>query len=199
MTDDNSLGGRLPLLESAAMTQQQRAYYDALIAHQLPGSSDERGEDGYSIQDGNGRLIGPFNPFLRRPEVASTFLAFAEAAARNTSLSTRVREIVILCTCSAWGAAYPLYAHERTALLAGLHQGLINEIVGGNIPDVLSEQEKTAAQLAQRMVSEHRIDDTLYEHALQQFGEQGLFDIVALIGQHMTASAITNLFCVPAP
>ncbi len=197
--DDNSLGGRLPLLEPAAMTQQQRAYYDAVIADQPPGSSQEQGEEGYAIQDGDGRLIGPFNAFLRRPEVASAFVAFAEASARYTSLSARVREIVVLSTCSAWGAAYPVYAHERTARQAGLQQSVIKEIVSGNIPDVLSDQEQAAARMTQHLVTAHTIDDTLYDRALDQFGEQGLFDIVALIGQYLTASAIANLFSVPAP
>jgi hypothetical protein len=47
------------------------------------------------VTTSDGRLIGPFNSFLLHPPVASACLQFWSAVQSNTSLSPRVREVVM--------------------------------------------------------------------------------------------------------
>jgi 4-carboxymuconolactone decarboxylase len=51
---------------------------------------------GFQSTTGDGRLIGPFNPFLLNPAVASKLLNLQFAEQSQTSLSERVRQVVIL-------------------------------------------------------------------------------------------------------
>ena len=60
------LGGRLPLADPAALTQTQQELADRAIA-----SQSSRADVGVQIQTADGRLIGPFNVFLLRPEVGA--------------------------------------------------------------------------------------------------------------------------------
>jgi 4-carboxymuconolactone decarboxylase len=60
------LGGRLPLVDPSALTPEQRKRFDSVIANQLPWAKDS----GFEISTEDGRLIGPFNTFLRHPEIA---------------------------------------------------------------------------------------------------------------------------------
>ena len=63
----------------------------------------------------DGRLIGPFNPILFSPTISSSFLELQEVEQRNTSLSERVRQVVILAVGTVWHSDYELYAHRAAA------------------------------------------------------------------------------------
>jgi 4-carboxymuconolactone decarboxylase len=47
--------------------------------------------------------------------------------------------------------------------------------------------------------SAHRVDDDLYRKAKQAFGEEGLVDMIYLIGIYLVTCALLNGFEIPAP
>jgi len=190
-----TLGGRLPLADPATLTGAQRDLFEALKAAWEPLSN----KAGIQMTTADGRLIGPYNTFLLHPEVAAKFSEFQAAEATYTTLSPRVREVVIIAVGAVWGADYELYAHTTLARNAGLSEHAVTTLANGGIPDDLSEHEKIAANLTSQLSTRHRVDDELYRKAEKAFGTTGLFDIAALIGQYHTVCAALNLFEVPAP
>src|SRR5271166_4223245 len=126
-----NLGGRLPLLDPAALLGSHWA--DA--AH-------------FQSRTADGKLIGPFNPVLFAPEMASCFLDLQAAEARHTPLSERVRQVGILAVGAIWKADYELYAHSAVALKAGLSEAAIRSLADGGSPEDLSDEER----IAQRFV-----------------------------------------------
>jgi len=190
-----TLGGRLPLADPATLTGAQRDLFEALKATWEPLSN----KAGIQMTTADGRLIGPYNTFLLHPEVAAKFSEFQAAEATYTTLSPRVREVVIVAVGAVWGADYELYAHTTLARNAGLSEHAVTTLANGGIPDELSEHEKIAAHLTRQLSTRHRVDDELYREAEKAFGTTGLFDIAALIGQYHTVCAALNLFEVPAP
>jgi 4-carboxymuconolactone decarboxylase len=190
-----TLGGRLPLADPATLTGAQRDLFEALKAAWEPLSN----KAGIQMATADGRLIGPYNTFLLHPEVAAKFSEFQAAEATYTTLSPRVREVVIVAVGAVWGADYELYAHTTLARNAGLSEHAVTTLANGGIPDDLSEHEKIAANLTSQLSTRHRVDDELYREAEKAFGTTGLFDIAALIGQYHTVSAALTLFEVPAP
>ncbi|OMC08876.1 carboxymuconolactone decarboxylase family protein [Mycolicibacterium fortuitum] len=192
---NEKLGGRLPLVDPAELTPEQQDLAVSVSATQLPWAVD----GGFEITSPDGRFIGPFNAFLHHPEIASRFLAFSAAESRYTTLSERIREIVILAVGGVWAAEYELYAHSVLAANAGIDRTVIQALAHGEAPTSLHGDELIAAQLAQQLSKNHRIDEALYRDAEAAFGRRGLFDIVALMGQYLTVSALLSLFEVPAP
>jgi 4-carboxymuconolactone decarboxylase len=190
-----TLGGRLPLADPATLTGAQRDLFEALKATWEPLSNDA----GVQMTTADGRLIGPYNTFLLHPEVAAKFSEFQAAEATYTTLSPRVREVVIVAVGAVWGADYELYAHTTLARNAGLSEHAVATLADGGIPDDLSEHEKIAAHLAHQLSTSHRVDDELYREAKKAFGTTGLFDIATLIGEYHTVCAALTLFEVPAP
>jgi hypothetical protein len=87
-----NLGGRLPLLDPAKLSEKQREVYDRTIATMVPWAD----ADHFQTRTADGRLIGPFNPVLFAPEMASCFADLQAAEAKYTPLSERVRQVVIL-------------------------------------------------------------------------------------------------------
>lgn len=189
------LGGRLPLADPRTLTSAQREVFDTVMSTWVSWSDDA----GLEATTKDGRLIGPFNAFLLRPEVATKFLEFAAAAATHMTLSQRTREAVIIAVGAVWAADYELYAHTTLARNAGLSDDAVTTLANGGIPNDLSEHEGIAARLARQLSTRHRIDDELYREAVQAFGTTGLFDIAALMGQYLAVCTLLTLFEVPAP
>jgi 4-carboxymuconolactone decarboxylase len=156
--ENDTLGGRLPLADPTTLTGAQRELFDTMMTTWVPSADDA----GFQSTTVDGRFIGPFNPLLLRPAVASKFLDLQFAEQSHTSLSERVRQVVILAVGAAWGADYELYAHSAVARKAGISEDAIRTLADGGLPDDLGEHEKIAARVARQLSTSHRIDDGLY-------------------------------------
>jgi 4-carboxymuconolactone decarboxylase len=195
MTSCGSPGGRLPLIDPSEYTDIQKKLSDYVINTQVPWAN----ENGFRVTATDGRLIGPFNAFLRRPDVALKFLEFAAAEHRYTSLSEGEREAVVVSVGGSWDAEYELYAHKILARNNGVTPEAITALQKGAVPDDLTDREKIAARVAQQLTTGHRIDDALYREAVETFGESGMYDIAAVLGQYLAVSAVLTMFMVAVP
>ena len=193
--DTTNLGGRLPLFRPAELTAEQKAVYDAIGRTMVPWAE----KSGFQSKTEDGALIGPFNSTLLSPAISPAFMKLQEAEAENTSLSERVRQVVILSVGSVWQAPYELYAHSTVARKAGLPDDAIEALVAGGLPENLEEKERIAARFARRLTGGHRVDASLYDDACRAFGPRGLVDIVFLAGCYDVVCGLLNTFEVPAP
>ena len=192
---NQNLGGRLPLADPATLTSAQHDLFETLKATWVMYAE----KLGVQATTKDGRLIGPFNAFLLHPEVTAKLSEFQVAEAANTTLSPRVREVVIIVVGAVWRADYELYAQINVARKAGLSDDAITVLANGGIPEDLSDHEKLAARLARELATRHRIDDEMYREAEEAFGRTGLFDIVAVMGVYQTVCSALALFEIPAP
>lgn len=190
-----SLGGRLPLFDPADLTEAQQSLFDKLKATWIKYA----GQTGVKATTDDGRLIGPFNPFLLHPEVTEKLSDLQVAELANTTLPPRAREVVVIMTGAEWRADYELYAQLNVARKTGLSEEVIAALAKGDIPEDLSEDEKIAARVARDLLTKRRIDDDLYRAAQQAFGDTGLYDITAVMGVYQTVCSMLALFEVPAP
>ena len=158
-TTDNQLGGRLPLVDPATMTSAQRKLFNELNATWVVVAQGL----GVQATTADGRLIGPFNALLLHPEVAEKLSAFQVAEAKYTTLSKRVREVVIIAVGSIWNAVYELYAQKATARKLGFSDAAIDALANCEVPEEeLSEEEIIATRLTHQLVGHHRVEDVLY-------------------------------------
>ena len=109
--DATHVGGRLPLLDPACLTDTQKAVYDRLRATMILWAD----RSGFQSMTDQGRLIGPFNPVMLSPAIAPAFLDLQDAEQAGTSLGERVRQVVILVVGAVWRAEYEPYAHAAVA------------------------------------------------------------------------------------
>lgn len=189
------LGGRLPPLARAGLTATQMVLWDRMEATLGRSAADV----GFESKTSDGRFIGPFNPMLRSPETALTFLELQLDEARYTSLSRRVRQVVILSVGAIWKAPYELYAHAAAARDAGFSDRCIEALVSGASSPELAVEEVIAQRFALTLTAEHVIGDELYAEGLNQFGEKGIVDLAVLAGCYHLVCGVLNVFAVPAP
>ena len=195
MPDQTALGGRLPLADPAALNPAQREIFERMATRIVPWAKDAQFQ---SVAEDD-RLIGPFNPALLNPAIAAPFLDLQFAEQAHTSLSARVREVVILAVGAAWQADYELYAHLAVARKAGLPEAAAQAVATGGLPDGLSYDEQIALRLTTELSTSHRIDESLYRVAENSFGAKGLIDIAFLIGIYHSVCATLTMFAIPAP
>lgn len=191
----DSLGGRLPLADPATLTGPHCEAFDQMMTTVVPWAQGA----GFQSTTADGRLIGSFNPALLSPAISAQFLQLQFAEEQHTSLGERLRQVVILTVGALWGADYELYAHSAVAAQAGIPKAAIATLVGGGLPDDLTEQEKTAHRLARQLSTGHHVDESLYRDAEKAFGAKGVLEIALLTGIYHTVCGILNAFDVPAP
>jgi 4-carboxymuconolactone decarboxylase len=187
--------GRLPGLTRSDLNPTQRAFYDSMVANEVPWAES----GGAKAIAADGSLLGPFNPLLFSPAISSAMLGVFRADKANTSLPARAHEIVILTVGAACNADYELYAHRAIAAAVGLPPAMITAIVAGGRPSFDADADADAYDLTWQLTHTNRVDERTYRRALHTFGAAGLVDMVMLIGLYLTVGAIVNLFEVPVP
>jgi 4-carboxymuconolactone decarboxylase len=192
---DHGLGGRLPLADPDALTGTQRVLFDRITTTAVPWAQ----RSGFAATTSDRHLIGPFNPSLLSPEIATQFLKLQVAEEQYTSLDERIRQVVILTVGAVWRAPYELYAHSAVAHHSGLAESIVVELVAGGEPEALTDAAKTAHRVARALSTAHHVDDDLYHQAEQTFGAAGVLEITVLTGIYHTVCAILNAFDIPAP
>ena len=196
MADDpRRLGGRTALLAPDALTAPQREVYDTINTDMVPWA--ERA--GFQAKLPDGRLIGPFNTILLSPEMARAFLNLQAVEGKSSSLSQRVRQVVILTVGAVWRCDYERYAHAAVAREAGLSSAAVEALVEGEAAADLSGEEDVARRFTMAITAEHQVDDALFEEARSAFKDHGIVDLIILAGCYDLISSLLNAFQVPQP
>jgi 4-carboxymuconolactone decarboxylase len=183
----NQPAGRLEPLEPGKMTPEQKEVYDDIM-------SGPRG----SVQ-------GPFNAWLRSPALVDPAQKLGEFCRFNNSLGSRLSEIAILITARKFRCQVEWFLHARIAMAAGHSQSTIDALMAGDRPDFASapgsdtEKENMVYDYAIALVRDGRVDDETHSRALDVFGEQGLVELVGVIGYYHLVSLTLNAFNVPLP
>ncbi|MGE0216319.1 carboxymuconolactone decarboxylase family protein, partial [Mycolicibacterium sp.] len=188
------LGGRLPIIDlnTASPLQAQLAALMKKLGLPIQDAT------GIQLEDIDGRLIGPLNVWLYNTAMGQAMFNVGNTFA-SSSLSARVKEIVVLAVGGQWGSEYELYAHVIAGQLAGLPTEAVDALANGQAPVGLSGDELIAAQFVQQLMSSHRVSDELYAAAEAAFGQTGLVDLVNLAGTYLGVSATLNAFAARGP
>src|SRR6202046_4922658 len=100
-------GERMPEMTREQMTPAQRSVAEAIMSGP------------------RGRTSGPFNAWLRSPELADRLQKVGEYVRFNTSLDKRLNEMAIIMTAQYWGSQYEWFAHAPLAIKAGLDPDIV--------------------------------------------------------------------------
>lgn len=172
---------RFPVLTPDQMTPDQRRVAEAIMAG--PRKS----------------LGGPFNTWLRSPELADKLQRVGEQLRFHSSVPPRLNEFAILLTARAWDADYEWSAHYPLALKAGLRPAIAADIAAGKRPAGMAVDETAVYDFITELRGAHRVSDPTYAAAKTVLGDQGVVDLVALSGYYDLVSMTLNTAQVTAP
>ncbi|HTS94801.1 MAG TPA: 4-carboxymuconolactone decarboxylase [Stellaceae bacterium] len=184
---------RLPLISPSELDGKLRPLYQDMR------EGIERNFKGFTAIDAEGRLIGPWNPWLRFPKFGAPVWELVKAMSTDPSLPRPVREVAILVTGARFHAAYEIYAHVMVAELRGISDAKIATIVAGQRPADLTREEAIAYDMAAALVTGGVLPELTYRQAVGAFGEGGAAELISLVGLYCMVSVTLNGFDVPLP
>jgi 4-carboxymuconolactone decarboxylase len=174
-------GERFPEIPLDKMTPAQRTIADAIMSGPRKGMS------------------GPFNAWLRTPELADRLQKVGEYVRFNTSLDKRLNEMAIIMTAQHWGSQYEWFAHAPLAIKAGLDPDIVAALAAGRKPEKMRDDEAIVWEFVTQLRRDHAVDDATYAKAVDKFGENGVVDLVAAIGYYDIVSMTLNVARVSPP
>jgi len=174
-------GERMAEIPLDKMTPAQRSVAEAIMSGPRKG------------------LSGPFNAWLRSPELADRLQKVGEYLRFNTSLDKRLNEMAIIMTAQHWGAQYEWFAHAPLALKAGLDPSIVEAIGAGRKPEKMRDDEAIIWEFTTQLRRDHGVDDAIYAKAVAAFGEQGVVDLIAVSGYYDVVSMTLNVAQVMPP
>jgi 4-carboxymuconolactone decarboxylase len=165
---------RMPPIPADKLTEAQKKASDAFAEGR-----------GYAVR-------GPFVPLLRSPEVMLRAKAMGDYLRFKSTLPPRLNEMVILITARAWTQNYEFHAHRELALKAGLRVEIADAIAQGYRPVGLAEDEEVAYDTATEILRDRRLSDHTYGRAVAKFGEQGVIDLLGVVGYYNFLAIVMN-------
>jgi 4-carboxymuconolactone decarboxylase len=146
-----------------------------------------------------GRFGGPFQLLIRAPEICEHASQLGEHLRWGTSLPDRLSELAIITTARFWRAQYEWYAHAPLAEKAGVPAAAIEMIRTGGTPVFTEQDEALIYRVCNEMFRTQRLSDASFSEAVEAFGENGLVEVIAIIGYYTLIGNTLNVFQVGLP
>ena len=185
---------RLAAVRPGDATSAQREVIDAIA-----GGDRGRNRPFESLLDERGGLAGPFNAWVHRPDLGIVIQRLGERLRFHGTLPGAAREIAILTVGAKWMAEYEWWAHVRVGRREGLSQEAIDAIHRGERPPLSDPLEGAVYDFTAGLLGHGRVDSVTYEAAHTQIGDEGLVELVTLVGYYTLVSFTLNAFDVALP
>ncbi|OGP51814.1 MAG: hypothetical protein A2Y79_01225 [Deltaproteobacteria bacterium RBG_13_43_22] len=164
------------------LTPEQRAQFERVGKFRKPGPDGSYG--------------GPFDPWIRSPEVARRAVSFGNFIWERTTLDRRLVELAIIVTARFWESNVEWVSHSKMALENGVTQEVINVVFDQRRPEQAPEDELVVYDVCRALHETHQLPLELYQKTVDLFGEQGLVEIIATIGYYTLVAMTLNAFDV---
>lgn len=168
------------------MSRIENLDYDALSPEQKKIADD--------IIESRGKIAGPFIPWLRSPELADRSQRLGAYCRYETSLPARLSELAILILAREWMVHIEWNAHKPLALEAGTDPDLIDAIAERRRPTFKNKDEELIYNFSTELLKTKSVSSVTYDAAINEFGETGVVDLVAVLGYYSNVAMVINTF-----
>ena len=185
-------------------------YRDIAVAEMNP--AQKRVHD-QIVAGKRGRFGGPFQLLIRAPDICEHASKLGEHLRWGTSLPDRLSELAIITTARFWRAQYEWYAHAPLAEKAGVPAAAIEAIRTGGTP-VFTAKDETLIyrvfghvafgvddvyRVCDELFRSQRLSEASFNEAVKALGENGLVEVIAIIGYYTLIGNTLNVFQVGLP
>jgi 4-carboxymuconolactone decarboxylase len=174
---------RLQAKTADELTPEQREQFDRIKRTRQPRD--------------DGQFGGPFDPWIRSPEVAARAMSLGDYIWQRTSVGRRIVELAIIVTGRHWRSNVEWVAHERMAREQGISDEVIAAVFEQRIPTDAPEDEILTIEVCRALHETQDLPLELYQRAVTTWGEEGVMDIVQTIGFYTFVSMTLNTFNIP--
>lgn len=146
-----------------------------------------------------GGMRGPFESLLRRPELCDRVQHLGAYCRFDSKLERDVAELAIILAGKQWKAQFEFWAHARLAREAGLPDDIIEAVRTGAPIESDNASYVAVANFVREYFATNRVSDATYDAARDALTEEGVVDLVGLVGYYTLVSMTLNIFEVGLP
>jgi 4-carboxymuconolactone decarboxylase len=185
---------RLPPITPSNLTPDQRPLYELMKA----GVAAKYNV--FTTMTADGALLGPWGAWLHDPKLGEAFWTVTQALTEERRIPDHVRQIAILKVGARMGAAYEIYAHAAVAReIHKMSAQRLATLAANERPPDLDVMESAAYDLASALSEGGVLPQLVYQQALSLFGQDGVNELIYLVGHYLFVSVTLNGFDVPTP
>jgi 4-carboxymuconolactone decarboxylase len=181
---------RLEPIRPEGQDEAQRALHASIT-----GGPRSQGPQHFALTTPDGVLRGPFNAFLLSPGLGGALERLGSAVRHETRLSARTRELAILATAAHWSSTFEWEAHEAVGRAAGVTDAELDALRRGDVPALVDEGERAAAELVRCLLAGDVSDDDWRRWA-EPLGRAVVFELCTLVGYYATLALQLRVFRV---
>ncbi|MEE2638549.1 MAG: hypothetical protein VYE68_15105 [Acidobacteriota bacterium] len=182
---------RLPTITRESLAPEGQRVFDIIV------NPDSRYATG---------LRGPIGMWMYSPAMAehlfpaSTYLRFGADGRRDQ----RLAELAILTAARSLHSQYEWSAHEPLAQRANLEDDIIDllrfdrPLTASELPG-LGERERTIIRATRELIRDPKLSADTFQDAQRLFGNQGVVDLIGLVGHYTTVNYTLKAFDVQRP
>jgi 4-carboxymuconolactone decarboxylase len=185
---------RVPHLELADMTAQQREFYDkyATGVRAGPGTT-------FPLVDSEGHLLGPPAVWVLSQPLGLALERFGYAIRYELTLSRRAQEMAILMVAQHRQSEFERFAHAQAGLKAGLTEEDLAALAAGHAPTLRTGEEQVVYQATRRILDSGTLTAAEYEDYGATLPVPQLFELVTLIGYYLMLATQLSVFDIQPP
>jgi 4-carboxymuconolactone decarboxylase len=181
-------------LKPETLNDEQRVLYDAVIA-----SPRAQGPGRALLVRDDGSLTGPFDPWLRSPNIGVHLERVGMALRTDATLPNAAREVAILVVARAWNADFEWWIHSIMARGAGVSEVVIDAIAYKKPIPVEDETIAIVHDVAFELVYDRALAPSTATRATELLGERGVVELVMNVGFYQLVSGTLESFHPPGP
>ena len=186
--------GRIPWLRPSDLDPQQQGLYERITS-----SRNANGTRPIPLTDAAGRLEGPFNALLFRPDLGQLLQELGAAIRYSGKLPDRTREIAILEIARLRNSDYEWFAHEHPGRAAGLTEAEMSALRAGAAAPTLTSDETLVREATRSLVLVRDLSDQLFEQVESVLGPELLVELLTLVGYYDLQALSLQVLRVPLP
>ncbi|MDP7575430.1 MAG: carboxymuconolactone decarboxylase family protein, partial [Pseudomonadales bacterium] len=171
---------RLSKFKRAELNESQQEQFDRV------GKFRKAGDDG--------QYGGPFDPWIRSPELAKRAVDFGGYVWERTTLDRGIVELAIIITARYWRSNVEWAAHAAAARTYGISEEVIDSVFNQKRPVDSSEEILATYDFCSVLHETKDVPKEIYDQAVTVFGEQGVVEMIATIGYYTMVSMTLNTF-----
>jgi 4-carboxymuconolactone decarboxylase len=169
---------RIPDLDEAALSPEQKKVYDAIVAGP------------------RGAVRGPLRIWLHSAALAERAQDLGAFCRYHSSLPPRLSELAILVVAAFWRAGYEWAVHAPQALAAGIEPSAIDAIRQNRSPHLEQADAAAVYAFARELLESRQVREETYRKAAAELGDRGVVDLVGVLGYYGLVSMTIAAFKV---
>jgi 4-carboxymuconolactone decarboxylase len=136
---------------------------------------------------------------MRSPELMDRLQRVGEYLRFQSTVPTKLNELAMCITARHTTNHFEWAVHYPLARESGVAPAALDAIGEGRHPHGLDAAEEQVHDFVTELLAHHGVCETTYERATAALGEQGVIELVALVGYFITVCLVMNVAHTPPP